>query len=271
MITSPDNQYVKEARSLSRKKERGLTGKYLIEGVRLVEEAVASAVSLAYCLYTARVSSLPRGRSLLEGLAAAGVDCLEVDERALATITETEQSQGIVAAASLTPADWEALLDVPAPFLLIVDGVQDPGNLGTIVRTAEAAGVTGVLLTPGVVDPYSPKVIRATMGALFRLPVATAPSAEGLASAMREREIALAVADARDGVPYYEAPWMKEGLAIVIGSEAHGPQPIWRERAGLLVRIPLAPPVESLNAAVASAVLLFEAARHRSVASKKGL
>ncbi|MZP30852.1 RNA methyltransferase [Heliobacterium undosum] len=271
MITSPDNQHVKEARSLSRKKERGVTGKYLIEGVRLVEEATASAISLAYCLYTARVSAQPRGRRLLDRLAGNGVDCLEVDDRALGTITETEQSQGIVAVANLTPADWEAIIAAPEPFLLIVDGVQDPGNLGTIIRTAEAAGVTGVLLTPGTVDPYGPKVIRGTMGALFRLPVATVPSAEGLAVSLRERDIALAVADARDGVPYFEAPWARGSIAIVIGSEAHGPQPFWGDLAQLRVRIPLTPPVESLNAAVAAAVLLFEAARHRSVASTRGL
>ncbi|MTV50407.1 RNA methyltransferase [Heliobacillus mobilis] len=270
-ITSLNNQYIKEARSLSRKKERILTGKYLIEGVRLVEEAVASGLALEYALYTERVANNPRGKILLDKLIAAGLNCVDVDERALASITETEQSQGIVTVAPLPTVPWKAVLEKEDPFILIVDGLQDPGNLGTIIRTAEGAGLSGVLLTAGTVDPHSPKVIRAAMGSLFRLPVATVPSVEQLVNILQEKKISIVVADATDGVPYFEAQWAQKNVAVVIGSEAVGPQPLFRDKASMTVSIPLVPPVESLNAAIAASVLIFEAARHRSVASKKGL
>lgn len=271
VLESLQNRWVKEARSLSRKKEREATGRYLIEGVRLLEEAVNSKLPLSYCLYSEKITGNARGQKLLDHMAALGIECLEVTEKALDSVTETEQSQGIVAVSSLPMTSWESLLSIPQPFLLIVDGLQDPGNLGTIIRTAEAAGVKGVLLSPGTVDPFNPKVIRSAMGSLFRLPVAFAPSIGDLVEGIKDRGISLTVGDAKGDLSYYEVDWTDEALAIVIGSEAHGPNGAFLAQAKQIVRIPLTAPVESLNAAVAAALLIFEAAKYRLVASKKGV
>ncbi|MDD2420879.1 MAG: RNA methyltransferase [Heliobacteriaceae bacterium] len=278
VLTSRHNPRVKEARSLALKKERGLAGRYLLEGVRLLEEAVAAGVPLLYCLYTDKLVRNDRGRALLDRLMTTGVACLPVKATVLDAVTATKETQGIVAVAPIPAVSWETVLTGDQFLVVVVDGVQDPGNLGTVIRTAEGAGANGVLLTPGTVDPFNPKVIRAAMGSLFRLPVTYGPEPEALVEGLQTRGGALVVGDAHGGVAYDRADWRAERLALVIGSEAQGPRPCMLAQAGQVVRIPLMAPVESLNVAVAAAVLLFEAARQRripvqgdAVASGKGL
>ena len=166
MISSSQNPKIKLVRALSgRAKERREAGAFLAEGVRLVEEANTASWPFRFALYSDDLSE--RGRELLTKLRAKEIDVEQVDARLLRSLSETETTQGILAV--LEP--HELSIVAPLDFILIPDSVRDPGNLGTLLRSADAAGVQAVLLPPETVDPFSPKVVRAGMGAHFRLPI----------------------------------------------------------------------------------------------------
>lgn len=254
MITSLKNDRVRLVRALQeRRRVRQRERRLVVEGVRLCQEAAGAGPHFAF--YTARVREDPRGRALLTAWQEAGVPCEEVSEEVMAACSDTETPQGLLAVIPIP--------DLPFPsqptLLLILDRLRDPGNLGTILRTALAAGVDGVLLAPGTVDATNPKAVRAGMGAHFRLPMA----------AMDWDEIARTVAgcrvylaDARGAVPYTEADWTGRA-ALIVGGEAAGAGGRAGALADATVAIPMAAGVESLNAAVAAAVILFEAVRQR--------
>ncbi|QGG48796.1 TrmH family RNA methyltransferase [Heliorestis convoluta] len=270
-FASDQNKRVKEARTLSRKKGRTTAKRYLIEGRRLIEEAVASKIQIDYFLYTERIGQQKAGQELVAALQSQGSEGLLVNDKTLQSISETEHSQGIIAVAPLPePSRWEEvaqskkLQNTRKPFLLILDGLQDPGNVGTILRSAEAAAVDAVIMTAGTADPFNPKVIRASMGSIFRLPVIIAPTEEAIEQILAEKECTLVVADSGGEQAYYNLPLQEsKSLALVIGSEGHGPSAYFRAKADHIATIPLAPPVESLNAAIAAAVLLFDVAKGR--------
>ena len=174
MITSTDNQTVKDARALLEPKGRREQGRFLVEGVRLVEEAMRAGVNpvFVFCLPGARERE--RAAALLAAAESAAARVLELAPRVFETLTDTVSSQGIIAVASIP-----RVTSPPHPsFNLVLDQLRDPGNMGTILRAAEAAGAERVVLTPGCVDPWSPKVVRSAMGAHFRLPAVPSGWAE---------------------------------------------------------------------------------------------
>lgn len=231
----------------------------LLDGPRLIEEAADAGMVIETALIAVGPASA-RTETLAARLRVAGVRVYEATPRVVQAASRVVTSQGIVAVARRpAPAD-EAVLDARDLLLLVADGIQDPGNLGTMVRTAVAAGATAVAVTEGTADPYQPKALRATMGAGFRLPLLEI-AGPALRAALTARAVRVLVADARGPVNYTEAP-MAPPVAIVIGNEAAGPDPAWAV-TGTHVRIPLFGPVESLNAAVAAGVLLYEVARRR--------
>lgn len=256
MITSLKNERVRLVRALQeRRRVRQRERRFVVEGVRLCEEAFRANVRPHFVLYTAEIQDEPRGSALLSAWQQAGVSCEEVSAEVMAACSDTETPQGILA---VVPIPHLPLPSQPT-FLLILDRLRDPGNLGTILRTALAAGLDGVILAPGTVDATNPKAVRAGMGAHFRLPV-VAMDWDEIARAVAGWQVYLATAQGT--VLYTDVDWTKR-VALIVGGEAEGVG----ERARLLtsaeVAIPLAGGVESLNAAVASAVLLFEAARQR--------
>ncbi len=254
MISSSSNPKIKLVRALSgRAKERREAGTFLAEGVRLVEEANTAGWPFLFALYSDDLSE--RGRELVQKLQQKETDVEQVDARLLQSLSETETSQGILAV--LEP---HALpIAEPLDFILIPDSVRDPGNLGTLLRSADAAGVQAVLLPPESVDPFSPKVVRAGMGAHFRLPIREISWEE-----IRERSKGLQVylADMH-GASCWEMNF-KPPLALIIGGEASGATEPARKLADRLVSIPMLGKAESLNAAVAGSVLVFEVLRQRS-------
>ena len=225
--------------------------------MRLLDEALAAGLALEAILYAPeRLAATAAGRALRHQLERRP-EAEEVDERALASVSDTVTSQGVVAAAHVPP---------PAPLpaeghVLLLDGIADPGNAGTMVRTALAAGAAGVAATRTTTDLWGPKAVRAGMGAHFRLPVLE--DVPDLA-ALGQRQLVLA--SAQDGEPYWEIDWSRPS-AIVIGSEAHGPSLAAASQASVVATIPMAPGAESLNAAAAAAVLLFAASRERELTS----
>lgn len=262
MISSTDNQTVKEARALLEPKGRREQGRALVEGVRLVEEAMRAGTSPALLFYLAQAREQPRAAALLTEAERLGAGLLELSPRVFGTLSDTVTSQGILAVVPVPRVSAPLVVS----FVLVLDQLRDPGNLGTILRSAEAAGVQRVILGPGCVDAWNPKVVRSGMGAHFRLPLFAAHRWEAVSDEIGA--LPLWLAEARDAEPYDTLDWTGP-CALGIGGEAAGFSPEAHRLAAGRVRIPMAGPVESLNAAVAAAVLMFEIARQRRVGPRQ--
>jgi RNA methyltransferase, TrmH family len=259
MITSVRNPKVQWVRSLQgQPKARREAGLFVVEGVRLVEEAWQAGWQPELVLYTEGLGE--RGRRLVEAFQRQGSYLELVSEPVMKAAGETENPQGLLAVLPLSPLPLP-----PSPsFLLILDGLRDPGNVGTILRTAGAAGVETVFLTPGSSDAFAPKVVRAAMGAHFRLPVHTLPWAEIEQYLQRGvgTPLSLYLADSEGGLPYSMADF-RLPLALLLGGEAQGAGETARQAVQTRIHIPMPGQSESLNVAAAAAVLLFEVVRQR--------
>ncbi|MBN1483271.1 MAG: RNA methyltransferase [Chloroflexia bacterium] len=252
-ITSSANPKVKHLCSLHRRRSRHRERRCLIEGVRLVEEALRAGLPLDPVLYVPEQLQNATGLGLLEQLGTHPASFSTTGE-ILDNVADTVNAQGVVAA-----VPFPELPPRPGRLIVVLDGLRDPGNCGTILRSAEAAGVSQVLIAPGTVDPFSPKVLRAGMGAHFYLPLRLCDDWEQISAALPDRAQIL-LAEAGAGRPYDQIDWTRPS-ALIIGGEAAGAGPQARRLAGELVSIPMAGRSESLNAAVAAGILLFEALR----------
>jgi TrmH family RNA methyltransferase len=258
-ITSRQNPLVKRATRIRAGDEPGYM---FVEGSRLVDEAVASGVLIEALVYTAEYAATERGTALLDRFSRSKCRGALVPEQVMRAICDVETPQGVVALASHPVFQVEDLFEVRSPLVVVLDAVQDPGNVGTIVRAAEGAGASGVAATPGTAEPYAPKTLRASMGSAFRFPVARRADIAKVAAAARERDMQVLASTARGDTQYTEVDWTRPSL-LLVGNEGAGLSPAALALAATTVSIPLVEPVESLNAAVATAVLLFEAARQR--------
>ncbi len=258
MITSSQNPKIKLIRALAgRPKERRENSAFLAEGVRLVEEAFSAGWNFRFVLHTDGLSQ--RGQELVKSLTAKGVDVEPVVENLFQSMTETENPQGIIAVLALDPPD-SLRLPAQLDFVLIPDQIRDPGNLGTLLRTAAAAGVQAVFLPPETTDPFAPKVVRAGMGAHFRLPILSL-TWDQLGERVRGMSVYLSDTEAEKSC--WEVDFIRP-TALVIGGEAEGASTQARSLATEMIRIPMPGQMESLNAGVAGAVLMYEVVRQRS-------
>lgn len=248
MITSTANARVRLARALqTQSRTRRREHSVALEGLRLVRDALASGQQPAYLLYT------PGSVEIEAVVAAAHAEALAVSPSVMRHVSDTQQPQGIL---GVFPTPAAALPARPARTLLL-DALRDPGNVGTILRTAAAAGVDAVLLAPGCVDPFNPKVLRAGMGAHFRLPLAELGWDDiGVYCAA----LTVYLADGRASLRHDQADWTQP-WALIIGGEADGAGSEAARLAQARIAIPMAAATESLNAAAAAAVILFEARR----------
>ena len=254
-------------RDLGLRRGRERRGLALAEGVRLVEEALAAGIPVRGAAVSPALQGTTRGRALKATLVTSGIRLEDVEDAELERLADTEQPQGVIAIIEPPrPALRDIVLrsaaaPVPArPVVLVLDAVQDPGNVGTMLRTAHALGAAGLVALKGTAELTNPKVIRGSMGALFRLPAVSATHDEFLDWAANERiEIIVAAAD---GHPVGAA--MPAGpLAIVVGNEGAGVGPIMSSAAARRVAIPIQPGSESLNVGVAAGILLYEVLRER--------
>jgi TrmH family RNA methyltransferase len=247
-----------QVRNLQRRKGRKRRGLAVAEGVRLVEDALAAGIGIRGVVVGPAATSTDRGARLVEQLAAHAIPIEEVTDKVLLEVADTDTPQGIVAV--IDPPRWE--LDSVQPALghpvLVLDGVQDPGNVGTLVRTAFGLGAPGVLVLSGTADLTNPKVMRAGMGATFRLPCV--PVQDGEFEAWARNTDVEVWAAAADGVPITRVA-VTRAVALVIGNEGAGVRPRIRSLARHMVSIPLARGAESLNVAVAAGILMHEARR----------
>ncbi len=228
----------------------------MLEGVRLVAEAISAGVSLRLALFDAeQLAATAGGQDVLDRVAGQP-SSYPASARAISAAADTVTPQGVVAVAA-----WPELAPRPG-LILVLDGVQDPGNVGTLLRSAEAAGVGQALCLPGTADVYSPKVVRAAMGAHFYLPIQVDLD-WGTATTLLSTTPHIYVADAQANMAYYRVDW-RQPSALIIGSEAHGVSAAGRAIATQPIAIPMVGRTESLNAGVAGSVIMFEALRQQS-------
>ena len=256
VVESPTNPAVRMLRDLHTRDGRREHGAFLIEGTRLVAEAVSASWPLLVALYDPERAS---SDATLSALVARIPDAVQASRKAIKHACDTVTPQGIVAAAKL-PA-FAGALEANEPLALVMDGVADPGNAGTLLRSALGSGVRTVLVPRGGVDPFSPKVVRAGMGAHFRLRLGADLSWDEVAGILGANR-RVAMAEARGETTYYDFDWSRPAV-VIVGGEARGPGPEAARLATDRVSIPLEAGVESLNAAVAGSIILFEAKRQR--------
>lgn len=242
------------ARDLKRRKAREREGVFVAEGVRAVEELLRSPLKVRGALVAPQLEDAPRGRTLRAALAERGIETTAVGHREFASAADTDSPQGVLAVAEI-PSHALDRLDLDASARVVVlDAVQDPGNVGTIVRTAAALGARATVALPGSVDLWNAKVVRSAMGAQFHLPVLSC-TWEELETFLTTRDVPLWGADAA-GDPLVPGERVARAIALVVGNEGAGLSEVVRARARRLISIPITPGVESLNVAVATGILL---------------
>ena len=255
MITSTHNPKLKLIRALQgRAKERRDAGAFVAEGIRLVEEAYSANWPFRFILYDEVLNE--RGSSLVENLKSRGVDCEMVSTSLMKSLSETENPQGILAVLN----DTQLPIPDSLNFVLIPDQIRDPGNLGTLLRTAIAAGVQAILLPPETTDAFAPKVVRSGMGAHFHLPIHSM-NWEEIEKMLQVAGLKVFIAD-MDGQSCWETD-LRQPIALIIGGEADGVSEFARKLANTKISIPMSGNIESLNAGVAGSVLMFEVVRQR--------
>lgn len=258
MITSPHNPKLKLVRALGgRPKERKEAGLFLVEGVRLVEEALISKYKIGFVLFSSAAST--KARKVIDQINATQIDLEEVSDSVFQSISETENSQGLIAVLHFQPS--EETIDPTLDLILIPDQIRDPGNLGTLMRSAVAAGVKHIIIPPETTDPFSPKVVRSGMGAHFKVGVSVMDWGQ-ISEHLKGFTVYLATANG--GLTYWQADFRGK-VAIIIGGEAEGAGQQAINLTNHELNIPMEGKIESLNAGVAGSVILFEVLRQRSV------
>ncbi len=260
MITSIQNPRIKFVRDLlAQKKQRDQAQAFVVEGVRLAEEAIAAHILTELVLYSSQISE--RGRKIVDSLDASQTQIEEIPDQLLDRISATETSQGLIMVCK-KPSDNPQKNREP---FLVLDQMRDPGNLGTILRSASAFGFSSVILTPGSVDPFAPKVLRAGMGAQFKLALEFLD-----AHAIHDRckndpaeKLEIILADAKSGQSCWKTS-LTQPLCLIIGSEAFGANQEIEAICDRRVLIPMQANNESLNAAMAASVLMYEIYRQRN-------
>ena len=247
----PSQSQSKHVRALHRRKERRSTGEFIVEGPRVLAEFLRSGRPVTLVLYTEAAVAQPDGGDLLRRVREAGIKAESVSDPEMRKYADTVTPQGWVAVAPVPAWTWA---DVKAPRLLVLDAVRDPGNVGTLIRAAEALGAGGVVVLPGTADPWSPKVARAAAGSSLRLPVLEAKWDDVL---HRLRSLGTPVwVAASDGEPVDRSDARPDEVAVILGNEGSGVSAEIRAVADRVVAIPMTGDVESLNAAIAGAILM---------------
>lgn len=263
-VESARNPLVKEVAALKERRARQRTGLVLVEGAREVGRALAAGVALRTLLLCPELQPSPDAGETVAGPAeAAGAEVVLLSRAAFERLTLRQGPDGVAGVAAWRPPALETLTPGAAPLLLVLDGVEKPGNLGALLRTADAAGVDGVLVTGPGTDLANPNVVRASLGSVFALPVAVADAATAR-SWLRTLHVRVVAATPSAAASHWRADY-RGAVAIVVGAENVGLPPAWLEAAHQRVRIPMrGRAADSLNVAVAGAVLLYEALRQRA-------
>jgi RNA methyltransferase, TrmH family len=252
VITSTSNPRIKAIRRLAKRRERDAEGLFVIEGERELRRAVDASVEIAVVVAAREIAAPP------------GAEVLEVSPGVLDALVYREGGDGVLAVARMFDTGLDALALGEQPLVLVAAGIEKPGNLGAMLRSAAAAGVDALIVADPVTDVFNPNVVRASVGALFTVPVAVA-EVGAVVAWLRAREVRILATTPEGAMPHWDAD-LRAGAAIVIGSEAEGLPREWLDAADerIVVPMPGAHGIDSLNASSTAAVVLFEAVRQRS-------
>jgi len=262
LISSRSNKVIKYLKSLSLARNRHRDGRFLVEGVRIIEEVLEKESHLEKLIVTPHAYSNDRVALLVESAKERGIEVMWVADRVIDYISETKTSQGLMALVSPVVFSDEDLEGGQLPMIVLAHLLQDPGNLGTIIRVAEAAGVGGVVTTPGTVDFYNPKTLRATMGSIFRLPTLRADSLEDFVSRYRNKGYQVIAAMVSAKARYFDVDFSKPTV-LLLGQEAAGLPAEAYNLTDIQVSIPMATMIDSLNVASAAGIVIYEAVRQK--------
>lgn len=260
-VTGKENSIIKNLRALSDPKHRKKEHAFLIEGVKMVEEALRDRAGVRMVVAAPSLTQ-HHGRGVLKLAESRSVDVLWISEKLLDSLSESKTPQPVMAVVEMKEHSEEGLLANPSGLIVIAHQLQDPGNLGTIIRTAEAVGAAGVVVTQNTVDPYNAKTVKASMGSILRLPVVRTEDVGTLIGKCREKGFQTAAMVLTGGKTHFELD-LKKPTAVIVGQEGSGlPEELLKD-IDHQVRIPMAEAIDSLNVATSAAVFLYEAMRQR--------
>ena len=260
VISSKENENIKNIHKLKEKKYRELYGEYIIEGIKLVEEAIEEKVNIktiVVCEDCEKNGTIDQ-KLLYE---IAKYDCIYVTEKVFKLLTDVTNPQGILAVVKKNNSNNDSKIDYKQDIILILDDIQDPGNLGTIIRTADSVNVKQIIVSKGCGDAYNPKVVRSSMGAIFRVEIIESKDLVNTIKDLKKHNIKVMATDLKTDESIYNQELKK--CAIVIGNEANGVSKDVLDVVDKRIKIPMLGKTESLNASVATAVILYEAMRQK--------
>jgi TrmH family RNA methyltransferase len=260
-VTSKENSAVKHIRALADPKHRKKEKAFLIEGLKMVEEALRDKAGVKMVI-AAPTLTQHHGKGVLKLAEKLSADILWISERLLDSISESKTPQPAMAVVAMKEHSEESLLAHPAGLIVICHQLQDPGNLGTIIRTSEAVGASGMAISPNTVDPYNAKTVRASMGSILRMPVVRVREVSSFIKKCKQKGFQT-VALALSGEKTHFDLDLKKPTAVIVGQEGSGLPEEIMEDADLRVRIPMAETIDSLNVATSAAVFLYELLRQR--------
>lgn len=257
-IESKENSLYKETKKLKERKNRNKSGKYIIEGFRLVQEAFKAGVSIDYLVVT--TDGKNKLDSYLEQYIDGNMKIYQMTDSLFKDLISTEKPQGILAVINME----EKNINTDGKFYILCDKVQDPGNLGTIIRTAHAAGVEGIILTKGTVDIYNEKTIRSTMGSMFYIPIHYDDDNLSLTKKLKDEGFNIVVTSLATDKDFYQED-LKGKVILTVGNEGNGVSDQVFELADTKVKIPMPGNAESLNVAIATSIIIYEKVRQDRV------
>ena len=261
-ISSKDNERVKYTKSLLKSKNRQKESKYIIEGYRILTLAIECNADLDYVFINETFEDKEEHRKILNILDERNIKVFKTTNKIFKELIDTENTQGILGVVKFKDRKIEHNIKSNDEFVLILDRIQDPGNMGTIIRTADAAGVDAIIALKGCVDIYNPKVIRSTMGSIFDMNIIHCTQEECLEE-LKSKDFKI-VSSYLDTENYYHETKYHERTALVIGNEANGVNDDLIKQSDILVKIPIYGNAESLNAAISSAILMYEIKKYLS-------
>ncbi len=261
MITSNSNSKIKEAINIKKRHASLKESAFFIEGVRLIESALKSGIHLIDLFYTDRFAASERGAIIISSVKKRGGTAIHVSETVMTRLSDTETPQGVLCIASKAKEGLNESVTGENSVLLVCDGIKDPGNMGAVIRSADALACDAVICTPDTCNPFSPKAVRASAGSVFNIPLIF-EQPENIVNLLKQRDMKVVVSD-----PYRGEAVMAVDLispfALVVGEEAAGVSEFFKSRADVFLNIPVTKRADSLNVAVSSAICLYEALRQR--------
>jgi TrmH family RNA methyltransferase len=260
-IQSNQNRTIKEIKALHLKKNRDAEGLYFVEGIRFVNDAIDNEQDIIKVIISDKLESLNGGKELIARVNSVCNECYLVNEKLFKEISDTQTPQGILAVLKKKKLNLDTIIE-QGNSIVILDSLQDPGNVGTIIRTSDAAGISAVILTKGCVDLFSPKVLRSTMGSVFHMPIFESMKIDGTIELLKKSNYKIIASHLKGKNNYYNED-LTGRVAIIVGNEANGISDETAQLSDSLVKIPMPGRAESLNVSIAASIMIYEIVRQK--------